>query len=151
MSRVGSVGRGLVGGLVACAALLVAGAAGAQVIGAPEISEVATSSIGEHQATVSATIAPHGQNTTYEVWVSYSPCPRGEGECGKPRVQEKVATRKVSSKDASQHVERKIGMLTPGCYYDYWFVASNGYGKVESEPVGFLAQEGHRSPAECRR
>jgi hypothetical protein len=147
MRRVGTLGAGVVG-----AALLALGAlpAAAQIIGPPEISNVAASNIGTRQASVMATIEARGSNTTYELLMRYSPCPAGAGECPQPPRQERFGHGKVSHRSGTRTVRANLKMLTKGCTYEYWFVASNASGTVESEHQS-LTTPAARVLRECKR
>lgn len=100
----------------------------------------------ETQATVSATIEPHGHATSYEVWLIYSPC-APFSECPKALIKQRIGQGKLRSKTASGVVGKTIKMLSPGCDYAYWFVASNSAGRVESEQH-VIATEGTTRPRE---
>lgn len=149
--RARRIGGSLVGSIVACVALVGAGTAAAQIIGPPEISNVSSSGVTETQATVNATIEPRGHGTVYEVLLTYSPCQGGAGECAQPPVRELVGHGKLPARKTSRTVSTKVRMLTPGCDYSYWLVASNSAGTVESEKRLFTASGGKSGPTECSR
>lgn len=118
---------------------------------APTVSNVSVTANRAARATLSSSINPGEQTTTYEVWISYAPCQGGAGECPKPIQKEEVASGSVPYK-RTRSVRAKVGMLTPGCTYGYWFVASNGRGTVQSQTEYFVAAGGEpRGPKECGR
>ena len=117
---------------------------------APVISGVSAKAMNT-TAGLMASINPGEQLTSYEVWLSYAPCQGGAGECSKPVQKEVVASGTIPFKK-ERRVKAKVKMLTPGCTYGYWFVASNGRGTVESEPEFFTARGGDpNTPKECAR
>jgi hypothetical protein len=145
---------GVLGAGVAATAVLALGAlpALAEIVGPPEISSVSASNVGARHATVSATIEPRGSDTRYELLVRYSPCPGGAGECAQPARQERDGHGKVSHALSSTEVRAKLVMLTKGCTYEYWIVASNASGTVESERQSITTPSGGtRPPRECKR
>jgi hypothetical protein len=152
MRRAGVRRVGTVAGVVGVVALaLGALPAAAQIIGPPEISNVSASNVGARHATVTATIEPRGSDTTYELMMRYSPCPAGAGECPQPPRVERDGHGKVAQKLATRTVRAKLVMLTKGCIYEYWIVASNASGTVESEHHSIATAGGSRPPAECKR
>lgn len=113
----------------------------------PRIESVSASKIGEHSVTLEAVIAPEIP-AKYEAWISYAPCQGGAGECPKPVQTETVGHGTVFG---SRTVHQKVRMLTPGCTYVYWFVATNYEGKAESAHESFTAAGGTSGPKECSR
>jgi hypothetical protein len=148
---VGALRAGVGGAaLLALIALGVLPAA-AQIVGPPEISNVSASGVTGRRATLSATIEPRGAPTAYEVFVRYSPCPGGAGECAMPPRQERIGHGKISPTVNARTVRPKLVMLTAGCTYEYWFVASNSFGTVESERQSVTSVAGSRQPRACKR
>jgi len=145
--------RQLGGSLVVLILAVALGAApaSARIIGPPEITEVSATIIPENGATLHATIAPHGHVTTYHVWLSYSPCQGGAGECPKPIKKEEIASGKIAAGRASKTVQVNVRNVTPNCTYGYWFVAGNSSGTVESEHQGFTAVGEGGTLGECTR
>jgi hypothetical protein len=122
----------------------------AQIVGPPEISNVSASGVSTRRATFSATIEPRGSRTAYEVWIRFSPCPGGAGECAQPPRQKRIGHGKVPQQMSARTVRAKLIMGTPGCTYEYWFVASNASGTVESEHESVTSESGSHPPQECR-
>lgn len=147
--RVRWLGGGLLGLLLAT--LLGVGLASAKIIGPPEITNVSATIVPENGANLFATIAPHGHATTYQVWLSYSPCKGGAGECAKPRKKEEIAKGKIARSASSKNVTTSVKNVTPGCTYAYWFVAKNSSGTVESELQNFTAVGEGGAREECQR
>lgn len=147
MRRVGILGAGIAG---AVSLSLGALPAVAQIVGPPEISHVSASGVGNRHATFSATIESRGSNTTYEVLIRYSPCQGGAGECPQPIRQKRVGHGKVPEKLSARTVRGKLTMGTAGCTYEYWFVASNASGTVESEHQSVTSAGGSKLPRECK-
>jgi hypothetical protein len=148
--RVVTLGAGVVASVVLALTALGALPAVAQITGPPEISNVSASEVSSQRATFSATIEPRGSKTTYEVWIRYSPCQGGAGECPQPPLQKRIGHGKVSQHMSSRSVRAKLIMGTPGCTYEYWFVASNASGTVESERQSVTSTGGSPRPRECR-
>jgi hypothetical protein len=136
---------------VALASALCALPAAAQIVGPPEISNVSASGVSERRATLTATVEPRGSQTLYEVFVRYSPCPGGSGECPTAPRQERIARGKISPKLNARSVHAKLVMLTAGCTYEYWFVASNASGAAQSERHSLTAVGGGHAPRTCKR
>ena len=152
--------------MAASAALLTAGAVSVGVASAhpepcaedpqncgfpPAITNTSVSANHSTHAKLGASINPGDQQTTYEVWISYAPCQGGAGECSKPVQEEELATATLPYKK-TRNVKTTVHMLTPGCTYGYWFVATNGRGTVESEHQNFVAAGGEpNGPKECTR
>ena len=63
----------------------------------PHIESVAASSVGEHKATLEASIQAVA-GAKYEIWVSYAACQGGAGECPKP-VQKAPAAWAAGARD----------------------------------------------------
>jgi hypothetical protein len=150
MRAVRTLGGGVVTTLLVASSLSAPPAA-AQVVGPPEISSVSSSGVSERRAALAATIEPRGSATLYEVFVRYSPCGGGAGECPTPPRQERIGHGRVSPKLNARTVRAKLVMMTPGCTYAYWFVASNASGSVESEHQSVTALGGGHGPRTCKR
>jgi hypothetical protein len=150
MPRVRTLGLGVVAALLLSSALGALPVA-AQIVGPPEISNVSASGVTSRRATLTATIEPRAAATTYSVFVRYSPCPGGSGECPTPPQQERIGHGNVSPKLNARTVRAKLVMLTAGCTYEYWFVASNSFGTVESERESITAVGGSHAPRTCKR
>jgi len=118
---------------------------------APTISDLAVNANRPTHVELSASIDAGDQKTAYEVWISYAPCQGGAGECPKPIQKELIASGSISYKK-TRTVIGKVGMLTVGCTYGYWFVATNGRGTLESEHEYFVVGgAGTHEPKECTR
>jgi hypothetical protein len=100
--------------------------------GVPMLEGLSASEITERTAKLGALINPDGSRTTYQLWVEYAPCQGGAGECPNPPVIEKVGKGKIAPGDQGVAVSRNLKMLTPGCHYTYWFVATNSFGTAQS-------------------
>lgn len=100
----------------------------------PEITSPEATEIGEHRATLSATINPGDLATRYKIWIKYDECENSGSECV-ARKTEVVHRGRVGP---AQTVTKSVKVdVTPGCHYEFWFEASNSLGSVETRPESF--------------
>jgi hypothetical protein len=108
--------------------------------GQPTIESLSVSHITSKRATLEATIAPNGLETTYEFWVEYG--------CGTPPPNHgaclwidtvKPGEGQIAAGTSGQGVSAVMKYLMPGEAYEYWVVAHNSAGEAQSAHKVFIA------------
>jgi hypothetical protein len=100
--------------------------------GAPVLTGVSVSRIGEHAATFEATISPEGGATKYVLYATGKFC-RG---CEEVRYEVEIA-RGGTSAHRARHVKHRDKQLSEEWRFEYWVVATNATGTTSSEKVTF--------------
>jgi len=106
--------------------------------GGPVIESESATGITEHDATLEAAINPEGLETEYEIWLVYHTC-QGPGLQCQEISEERLGHGQLAAGDEAQTVSADLTRLQPGYSYNYWVVATNSGGKIESPHETFKA------------
>ena len=111
---------------LATAVLLLAGAGAAAAASPPIVATGATSDVGPTSATISGTVNPNGQATTW--WIEY-----GTSTAYGP----KTASKSAGSGTTNVDVSSTLTGLAPGTTYHFRFVAMSSAGTSQGADATF--------------